>query len=216
MNDLIKRYPALNGCTDDISAATELLIKTFSSGGKLLLCGNGGSAADCEHISGELLKGFMSKRSLTDEKRREMRESYPLDEGVLDKLQMGLAAIPLTSLSALGTAFSNDVDPELIFAQGVFALGKECDTLIAISTSGNSKNVVRAAEVAKAVGMKVIGLAGKSGGKLKEICDVCICAPEEETYKVQEYHLPIYHYLCQKIEKHFLTDIIKIKTKSQP
>lgn len=203
MNDLIKRYPALNGCTDDISAATELLIKTFSLGGKLLLCGNGGSAADCEHISGELLKGFMSKRPLTDEKRREMCESYTLDEGVLDKLQMGLAAIPLTSLSALGTAFSNDVDPELIFAQGVFALGKERDTLIAISTSGNSKNIVRAAEVAKAVGMKVIGLAGKSGGKLKEICDVCICAPEEETYRVQEYHLPIYHYLCQRIEKHF-------------
>ena len=203
MDRLTERYPALNECREDITAAVTLTVDTFEKGGKLLLCGNGGSAADCEHISGELLKGFMSKRSLTDGKRREMRESYPLEDGVLDKLQMGLAAIPLTSLSALGTAFSNDVDPDLIFAQGVFALGRKGDTLIAMSTSGNSKNVVIAAEVAKSVGMTVIGLTGKKGGKLKEVCDVCICAPEEETYKVQEYHLPIYHYLCREVEKHF-------------
>lgn len=203
MDRLIERYPALKECGEDIAAAVRLVIDTYQAGGKLLLAGNGGSAADCEHISGELLKGFMSKRPLSEEKRREMCASYPIEEDVLDKLQMGLAAIPLTSLSALGTAFSNDVSPELVFAQGVFALGKRGDTLIAMSTSGNSKNVLRAAEVAKAVGVKVIGLTGQGGGALKDVCDVCVCVPETETYKVQEYHLPVYHYLCQKVEEHF-------------
>ena len=203
MDRLIERYPALKECGEDIAAAVRLVIDTYQAGGKLLLAGNGGSAADCEHISGELLKGFMSKRPLSEEKRREMCASYPIEEDVLDKLQMGLAAIPLTSLSALGTAFSNDVSPELVFAQGVFALGKRGDTLIAMSTSGNSKNVLRAAEVAKAIGVKVIGLTGQGGGALKDVCDVCVCVPETETYKVQEYHLPVYHYLCQKVEEHF-------------
>ena len=203
MDRLIERYPALKECGEDIAAAVRLVIDTYQAGGKLLLAGNGGSAADCEHISGELLKGFMSKRPLSEEKRREMCASYPIEEDVLDKLQMGLAAIPLTSLSALGTAFSNDVSPELVFAQGVFALGKRGDTLIAMSTSGNSKNVLRAAEVAKAVGVKVIGLTGQGGGALKDVCDVCVCVPETETYKVQEYHLPVYHYLCQEVEEHF-------------
>ena len=203
MDRLIERYPALKECGEDIAAAVRLVIDTYQAGGKLLLAGNGGSAADCEHISGELLKGFMSKRPLSEEKRREMCASYPIEDGVLDKLQMGLAAIPLTSLSALGTAFSNDVSPELVFAQGVFALGKRGDTLIAMSTSGNSKNVLRAAEVAKAVGVKVIGLTGQGGGALKDVCDVCVCVPETETYKVQEYHLPVYHYLCQEVEGHF-------------
>ena len=203
MDSLIERYPALKECGEDIAAAVRLVIDTYQAGGKLLLAGNGGSAADCEHISGELLKGFMSKRPLSEEKRREMCASYPVEEDVLDKLQMGLAAIPLTSLSALGTAFSNDVSPELVFAQGVFALGKRGDTLIAMSTSGNSKNVLRAAEVAKAVGVKVIGLTGQGGGALKDVCDVCVCVPETATYKVQEYHLPVYHYLCQEVEEHF-------------
>ena len=203
MDRLIERYPALKECGEDIAAAVRLVIDTYQAGGKLLLAGNGGSAADCEHISGELLKGFMNKRPLSEEKRREMCASYPIEEDVLDKLQMGLAAIPLTSLSALGTAFSNDVSPELVFAQGVFALGKRGDTLIAMSTSGNSKNVLRAAEVAKAVGVKVIGLTGQGGGALKDVCDVCVCVPETETYKVQEYHLPVYHYLCQEVEEHF-------------
>ena len=203
MDRLIERYPALKECGEDIAAAVRLVIDTYQAGGKLLLAGNGGSAADCEHISGELLKGFMSKRPLSEEKRREMCASYPVEEDVLDKLQMGLAAIPLTSLSALGTAFSNDVSPELVFAQGVFALGKRGDTLIAMSTSGNSKNVLRAAEVAKAVGVKVIGLTGQGGGALKDVCDVCVCVPETDTYKVQEYHLPIYHCLCAMLEEEF-------------
>lgn len=203
MDSLIKRYPALEECREDITAAALLIVKTYEEGGKLLLAGNGGSAADCEHISGELLKGFMSKRALSEEKRRKMREGYPIEDSVLDELQMGLAAIPLPSFSALGSAFSNDVNAELVFAQGVLSLGKRGDTLVAISTSGNSQNVLRAAEVARALGIRVIGLTGRCGGALGDVCDVCIRVPECETYKVQEYHLPVYHYLCEKVEKHF-------------
>ena len=204
MNDLIKRYPALEVCRADISAALELIVKGYENGGKLLLCGNGGSAADCEHISGELLKGFMSKRPLNAEEKAKMSEKCPeLEHRVLDMLQHGLSAIPLPSLSALGSAFANDVDASLVYAQGVLSLGKENDVLLAISTSGNAENVLNAARVARALGMKVIGLSGMSGGKLRSVCDVCICVPEAETYKVQELHLPVYHYICEGIEKHF-------------
>ena len=207
INELIERYPALAECKIDIENAVDKIAKTYETGGKLLLCGNGGSCADCEHISGELMKGFLKKRHLGDEKKREMRANCPeIDEAVLDKLQDALPAIPLTSLSALNSAFCNDVDPDLIYAQGVLALGKKGDALIAMSTSGNSKNVVEAAKVAKALGMCVIALTGKCGGKLCEIADVCICAPETETYKVQELHLPIYHYICAEIEKRFFAD----------
>ena len=204
MNNLIKRYPTLEVCRADISAALELLVRAYEKGGKLLLCGNGGSAADCEHISGELLKGFMSKRPLNAEEKAKMSEKCPeLEHRVLDMLQHGLSAIPLPSLSALGSAFANDVDASLVYAQGVLSLGKENDVLLAISTSGNSENVLNAARVARALGMSVIGLSGISGGELKGVCDVCISVPECETYKVQEYHLPVYHYLCEKVEKHF-------------
>lgn len=204
MNSLINRYPVLEACSADISRALRMIIETYESGGKLLLCGNGGSAADCEHISGELLKGFMSKRPLDDGARAEMQKRCPgIGDEILGKLQRGLAAIPLTSLSALNSAFANDVDPGLVYAQGVLALGKEGDLLIAISTSGNSKNVVNAVKVAKAIGVKALGLSGKDGGILKSLSDVCICAPESETYKIQELHLPIYHYLCAEVEKHF-------------
>ena len=207
INELIERYPALAGCRVDIENAVDAIEKVYRAGGRLLLCGNGGSCADCEHISGELMKGFLKKRPLGDEKKREMRANYPeIDDAVLDKLQDALPAIPLTSLSALNSAFCNDVDPDLIYAQGVLALGKKGDALIAMSTSGNSKNVVEAAKVAKALGMCVIALTGMSGGKLKEISDDCICAPECETYKVQELHLPIYHYICAEIEKRFFAD----------
>ena len=204
INGLIERYPALAGCKIDIENAVNAIENTYREGGKLLLCGNGGSCADCEHISGELMKGFLKKRPLTEGKKREMRESCPeIDEAVLESLQDALPAIPLTSLSALNTAFCNDVDPALIYAQSVLALGKSGDVLIAMSTSGNSKNVVEAAKVAKALGICVIGLTGESGGKLKSIADICICAPECETYKIQELHLPIYHYICAEIETRF-------------
>ncbi len=204
MKELIKRYPILALCEAEIAAAKNALIECFESGGKLLLCGNGGSCADCDHISGELMKGFLKMRPLSEEKKADMRTRFPyVDEKTLARLQGGLPTISLPSLTALNTAFSNDVDPELVYAQGLIALAKEGDALIAISTSGNSKSVARAAEVARALGVTVIALTGNDGGRLKEIADVCICAPECETYKVQELHLPIYHALCAAIEEHF-------------
>ena len=204
INELIKRYPTLSVCEAQIIAAKEALIRCFENGGKLLLCGNGGSCADCDHISGELMKGFLKMRPLSDGKKAEMRERFPaIDEKALSSLQYGLPAISLPSLTALNPAFSNDVDPELIYAQGVLALAVASDVLLAISTSGNSKSVTRAAEIARALGVTVIALTGKGGGWLAKIADVCICVPECETYKVQERHLPIYHALCAEIEKHF-------------
>ena len=204
MDKLRERYPSLSACREEIEAALEVLIKAYSLDGKLLLCGNGGSAADCDHIAGELLKGFMKKRPLPEEKRAEMLSLCPsLDGKTLNSLQMGLPAIPLHSAAAFNTAYSNDVSPELVYAQAALSLGKGGDVLLAISTSGNSRNVLHAARVAKALGIKVIGLSGKGGGELSALADVCICVPETETYKVQELHLPVYHYLCQEIEKHF-------------
>ena len=204
IDELIKRYPALTVCREDIEAAENMIIDCYEKGKKLLLCGNGGSSADSDHIVGELMKGFLLKRPLSDDKKEKMRMNCPgLDSAVLDKLQMGLPAISLSSISALNTAFSNDVDPELIYAQSVFALGKEGDVLLTISTSGNAKNVCEAAKVARAIGMKVVALTGKDGGELKRLSDVCVIAPERETYKIQELHLPIYHHLCAEVEKHF-------------
>lgn len=201
---LVDDYPALAICEADILAAKDTLVKCYENDGKLLLAGNGGSAADCDHIVGELMKGFMLKRPLKAEQRQKMREGCQrLDEDTLDKLQGSLPAISLPSLGALNTAFSNDVDPYLVYAQSVLGLGKKDDVLLAISTSGNSKNVVEAAKVAKALGLKVIALTGSSGGELSGLANVCIRAPESETYKVQQLHLPIYHYLCSEIEKHF-------------
>ena len=203
-NELTRRYPALRGCEKAINDAKDMLIDCFENGGKLLLCGNGGSCADCEHIAGELMKGFLKKRPLTDDMKRKMKERYPkTDDKALGKLQRALPAIPLTSFSALNTAFANDVDADLVYAQGVLALGKENDVLLAISTSGNAENVNQAASIARALGVKVIALTGADGGMLKEKADVIIRAPEMETYKIQELHLPIYHYLCAEIEKHF-------------
>lgn len=204
LNELLKRYPALAEIKDDIEKAAKELVACYENGGKVLLCGNGGSCADCEHIVGELMKGFLKKRPVSDEKRTQMKEKAPyLEDEILSKLQCGLPAVSLPSMTALNSAFCNDVDPELIYAQPLMALGNKNDILIAISTSGNSKNVYAAVKVAKALGLKVIGLTGASGGKLKEIADVCICAPEEETFKIQELHLPIYHYLCAETEAHF-------------
>jgi D-sedoheptulose 7-phosphate isomerase len=204
MNELLARYPALEVCKEDILKAKEAIIKCYENGGKLLLCGNGGSCADCDHIVGELMKGFLKKRPLNDEKKTKMLENCPeLDSQTLASLQDALPAISLTSYNALNTAFANDVDPELTFAQGVLGLGKSDDVLIAISTSGNSKSVTTAAKVAQALGVKVIALTGRDGGTLRAFSDVAIIAPEYETYRIQELHLPIYHYLCAEVEKHF-------------
>ena len=190
--DLFERYPQLNICTKDIKKALALMIDTYKNGGKILVCGNGGSASDADHIVGELMKGFLKDRKVTDERiPQELRE----------KLQGALPAISLCAHTSLMTATMNDNDADMIFAQQVYGYANENDLLIALSTSGNSKNVVNAVKVAKALSVKTIALTGETGGMLKEMADVAICAPSTETYKIQEYHLPIYHYLCAKIEK---------------
>ena len=203
-NELMKRYAALSVCAEDIKSAKALLIETFERGGKLLLAGNGGSSADCDHIVGELMKGFLKMRPLSEDKKREMKANFAaIDESVLEKLQCGLPAVSLSSATALNTAFSNDIDAELVFAQGIMGLGKAGDLLIAISTSGNSRNVCHAARVARALGIKVIALTGEGGGALGEIANVTVRVPEKETFKVQELHLPVYHYLSAAVEEHF-------------
>lgn len=196
--DLLKRYPILETCASDIDAAYAMLEKSFLGRGKILLCGNGGSAADADHWSGELLKGFSHSRPLPERDRRNL----PPD--LAAKLQWALPAIPLTGFAAFNTAFSNDVDPGFIFAQLVLGLGSPGDTLVALSTSGNSANVCRAAEVARARQMPVLGLTGAHGGKLKGLADVCICVPASETPLIQELHLPVYHCLCLMLEDEFL------------
>lgn len=207
LNELIKRYPALEEIKEDIIKATDEIIKCYENGGKVLLCGNGGSCADCEHIVGELMKGFLKLRPISEEKKAMMKANAPLiDDEVISKLQGGLPAISLPSMTALNSAFCNDVNPELIYAQPLMALGSKGDILIAISTSGNSKNVYGAVKVAKALGVTVIALTGNTGGKLKESADICICAPEKETFKIQELHLPIYHYICAEVEAHFFDE----------
>ena len=192
--DLFERYPQLNICKNDIENALSLMIDTYKKGGKILVCGNGGSSADADHIVGELMKGFLKDRKVTDERiPQELRE----------KLQGALPAISLSAHTSLMTATINDNDADMVFAQQVYGYAKENDLLIAISTSGNSKNVVNAVKVAKSLGIKTIALTGKTGGELKQLADVTICAPSTETYKIQEYHLPIYHYLCAKVEEEF-------------
>ena len=203
-NELIKRRPELTLCEADIKKALALITACYENGGKLLLCGNGGSSADCDHIVGELMKDFLIKRPIKKAERERMKALSPsLDESTLDSLQIGLPAVSLPSLTAFNTAFANDRDPDLVYAQGVLSLGKAGDVLVAISTSGNAKNVLCAVQVAKGLGICVIGLSGELGGAMRELCDVCICVPERETYKVQELHLSVYHYLCAAAEKHF-------------
>lgn len=196
-DSLADRYPALSVCMEDIENAKELIIDTYKKGGKVLVCGNGGSAADCEHIVGELMKGFLSKRTVNDER---------IHEELRNNLQGALPAISLPSQSAILSAFANDVEPDMVYAQLVYGYANENDLLIGLTTSGNSKNVVYAAQVAKAKGAKVLGLTGANESKLSKIADITIKAPETETYKIQEYHLPIYHYLCAEVEKYFFEE----------
>jgi len=198
---LYERYPALTVCKDDIEAAASLLLKTYSEGKTIYCCGNGGSAADCEHIVGELMKGFLKKRPLSPEEKEKLKAFGPEGEKLADELQGAIPAVSLVNSVGLGTAFANDVAPELVFAQQIYGLGRPGDALIAISTSGNSKNVILAILAAKAKGVKVVGLTGESGGKMAALCDVAIKAPSSSTPEIQEYHLPIYHYLCQLVEK---------------
>ena len=206
-NELLKRYPALATCGAEIQEAVNALITCYEAGGKVLLCGNGGSAAACDHIVGEFTKGFLKKRPLSPAKKAEMKAASPLiNDALLAKLQMGLPAVSLPSASALNTAFCNDVDPTLVYAQSVLALGKKGDVLIALSTSGDAENVAAATAVAKSLGITVVALTGAYGGRLAREADVAICVPEKETYRVQEYHLPVYHYICAAVEAHFFKD----------
>ena len=194
LNELLMRYPALDKCIGEIENALELIIDTYKNGGKVLVCGNGGSAADSEHIVGELMKGFMLKRGVEDER---------IPEHLRKNLQGALPAISLPSQSAILSAFINDVESDMMYAQLVYGYGKENDLLICLSTSGNSRNCVNAAEVAKCIGVKILSMTGAKASKLSEISDYTIKVPETETFKVQEYHLPIYHYLCAMVEKYF-------------
>lgn len=207
IQELVMRYPALVSCAESIETAAELLISSYTNGHKLLLCGNGGSCADSLHIVGELMKGFLKKRPLSMQQREVMQKNCPaLPEAYLNRLQGSLPAIALCEEGALNTAFCNDVDPELIFAQQVLGYGKEHDVLLCISTSGNAKNVAAAAMIARGLGLHVIGLTGAHGGKLRELSELCICVPETETYKVQELHLPVYHALCAAVETAFFEE----------
>lgn len=192
LNTLLERYPALEGIKSDIEAALDLIRDTYKKGGKVLVCGNGGSCSDSEHIVGELMKGFMLMRPVTDER---------IPEDLRRELQGALPAISLPSQTGILSAFINDVDPEMMYAQLVYGYARENDLLIGLSTSGNSKNVVNAARVAKAVGAKTLAMTGSRESKLSELCDVTVRVPETETYKIQELHLPIYHFLCAQIEK---------------
>lgn len=192
IHELILRYPQLKACKEDILGAKDAMVQTYREGGKILLCGNGGSAADCDHIAGELLKGFRSLRPVTD-------EMLPAD--LREKLQGSLPAISLHSACAAMTASLNDLDPDIVYAQMLHGLGERGDLLIALSTSGNAQNVCNAARLARAKGLTVLGLTGEKGGKLKALSDLCICVPETETFKVQELHLPVYHYLCAQTEQ---------------
>ncbi len=194
IDQLSKRLPTLAVCEETIREATKTLINTFQAGNKLLLCGNGGSASDCEHIAGELIKRFSRPRPLS----AELAES--LGEDLSQNLHGGLPALSLPSMIGFHTAFANDDNPEYAFAQQVLALGKPGDLLLAISTSGNSKNLVHAVKTAKAMDLKTIGLTGESGGILAPLCDLAIQAPASETPRVQELHLPIYHAICTVVE----------------
>ena len=204
INDLVNRYPVLAKVRDDIEMVYKLLVECYENGGKVLIVGNGGSAADSEHIVGELMKGFIKNRPVSAEMYEALVAVDPVrGEALAKNLQGGLPAIALTAHTSLNTAFANDRDPVMIYAQQVNGYGKPGDVFLGISTSGNAENVMYAAVTAKAKGMKVLALTGKDGGKLAKVADVSIIVPEKETFKIQELHLPIYHVLCLMLEDHF-------------
>lgn len=204
--ELIGRYPALADCRADLEAAVDVICEGYRDGHKLIICGNGGSASDSEHIVGELMKGFLLPRKLDKAMEEKMREVCP-DEAdyFLENLQGALPALSMVNQVALNTAFANDQAPDLSFAQQLLGMGNAGDVLLAISTSGNSTNVIYALQMAKVKGVKTIALTGKSGGKIKSraLADVCICVPDDETFRIQELHLPVYHMLCIAAENEF-------------
>ena len=204
LQQLVERYPNLESISCNINAAYEIISESFANGGKLLVAGNGGSAADAEHIVGELMKSFVKKRKLPDTFINRIKELDPeIAAYLVPGLQPGLPAIALSGHVSLNTAVINDIDGDITFAQQVYGYGKEEDVFLGISTSGNSKNIMYAAAAAKAKKLKVIALTGCDGGILKRFADITIIVPETETYKIQELHLPVYHCLCLMLEERF-------------
>lgn len=200
LNELTERYPRLEICVKDIQSAFDLLARCFEGDGVVYTCGNGGSAADAEHIVGELMKSFTMRRPLPEEFTKRLG-----DDHISENLEGALRAVALTGQISLSTAFANDVAPDLIFAQQVYGYGRSGDVCWGLSTSGHSKNVLSALTVSRAKGMKTLGMTGQSGGQMFDLCDVCIRVPETETYKVQELHMPTYHALCRMLEARFFT-----------
>ena len=204
IQELIERYPNLSSVSPQIKTAYDVIAESFSKGGKLLIAGNGGSAADAEHIVGELMKSFVKKRSLPDSFIADIQTvDNEIARYLIPRLQPGLPAVALTGHISLNTAAINDIDGNITFAQQIYGYGKENDVFLGISTSGNAKNVLYAAATAKAKKMKVTALTGRDGGLLKNIADVSIIVPETETYRIQELHLPVYHCLCMMLEDTF-------------
>ncbi len=204
MSELYSRYPQLTECEVSISEALDLFINTYKNGGKILIGGNGGSCADSEHIVGELMKGLMLKRPVKGEFEHKLKAlGFDDAEFLCKNLQGSLPAISLPSQTAILSAFINDVSPEMMYAQMVYGYATEKDLLVCLSTSGNSKNLVHAAKIAKAKGAKVLSMTGQKDSLLSKLSDVTIKVPETETYKVQELHLPVYHHLCAMTESEF-------------
>lgn len=203
LRELSARYPALAPFEKDVESVYAVLKECFEKGNTLYICGNGGSCADSEHIAGELLKSFKKCRPVQADFAEKLRTYGEKGERLIEKLERGLPTVSLCGHSAYSTAYANDKDPMLVFAQQVGVFGKKGDVLLTLSTSGNSQNCVYAALVAKAKDMKVVSLLGNTGGELKTLSDACVVAPEKETFKVQELHLPIYHCLCAMLEAEF-------------
>ena len=204
IDTLLSRYPALSVCRDDIIKAYKIMEEAYASDHKLLIAGNGGSAADSEHIAGELMKRFKTPRPVPQSFADTLKSIDPeRGENLSKNLERGLMAIPLVAHEALTTAYINDVDGLGVFAQQLYGFGRPGDVFLGISTSGNSKNVMSATVVARALGIKVIGLTGATGGELASVADVAIKVPETETYMIQELHLPVYHCLCLMLEDRF-------------
>lgn len=203
IDELCLRYENLKMVKTSVEQTIERIIEIYKNGNKIMVCGNGGSAADSLHIVGELMKSFVLPRPISDTVANKIKKCSSNSEYLLKNLQMALPIISLVNEVGLMTAYANDVAADLNFAQQVLGQGKAGDILLAISTSGNSKNVIYAAEIAKAMNINVIGLTGKSGGKLGKIADILINVPESETYKIQELHLPVYHTICLAVEAEF-------------
>jgi phosphoheptose isomerase len=204
LNQFCEKHPELSVVRNPIAQAAEIIIKSYSAGGKLLICGNGGSSSDSQHLVGELMKSYECERPLDISFKKRLAEiSGSRGKYLAEKLEHGLPAISLSAHTSLTTAICNDKDPNMVFAQQIIGYGMEKDVLAGISTSGNSQNVVDACITAKALNIKVIGITGKTGGRMKQYCDVLINVPGERTADIQELQLPVLHILCRIIENHF-------------